>query len=122
VELDPANGIDATWRLFEEERTLLEALVTASVGAGTDLPVRRQRTEAMRNALRHALAHLEPDMADAVLAVIFSLASSTTWFVMRRDDDVDLDRAREAVQWATRVLIADLRAGGGPGRSKAPAT
>ncbi|MDX1511572.1 MAG: TetR/AcrR family transcriptional regulator [Nitriliruptorales bacterium] len=113
-EFDPVKGIDATWRLFEDQATLMEALVIASVGTGASLPVRRRRTEDLRANIQDALDHLDPATAEAVMAVIRTLGSSTTWFAVRRDHDVDMQEARRATVWAMATLLADLRAGGGP--------
>lgn len=113
-------GIRPTWDMFEDLAPMMESLVMLTFGAGVTLPRRNERTTEFRALVQDALDHLEPDDQAAAMGVIRLIASSTMWYAMRREFEVDGSASRTAVEWALTTLLADLRSGGGPGRSGAP--
>lgn len=118
--VDDADAMPAaaetTFRLFDHLSRLVEALVIVSLGTRVRVDRRDERTEEFRRTLAAggALGRLAEDDADAVVALIRTLASSNTWFQFRHQHGIDGDRAGRTVAWALRTLIAELRAGGGP--------
>ena len=106
-----------SWERFEDIAPLVEALVMVSLGSGTRVPRREERTDEFREMLHDdgLLEHLDGDTAEAVVALIRTLASSNTWFVFRNERGIDGQRGAAVVAWALRTLLAELRRGGGPG-------
>jgi hypothetical protein len=83
---------------------------------------REERTEEFRRTLEDAglLAHLPAETAGAVVALVRTLASSTTWFVFRDQHGIEGERAGRVAAWAVQLLMDELRAGGGPALEEAP--
>jgi hypothetical protein len=70
---------------------------------------RRERLEAIGRALRAELAELsEPELrrAEAVLSYLHNMLAYTT---LREENGLSGEEIGEAIGWAIRTLIADLR-------------
>lgn len=80
-----------------------------------------ERRAGYRKAFADVTAHLnEPQRTEAV-AVMQLLNSGFVWREMRDQWELDGLQMAEACRWAIETLLADLRAGGGPGRPRKPA-
>lgn len=110
------SAAETTYRLFDELAALVEALVIVSLGTRSHVDRRDERTEEFRRALAAdgTLAHLSEDDAEAVTALVRTLASSNTWFLFRHQHGIGGDRAGRVVAWALQTLIEELWSGGGP--------
>jgi hypothetical protein len=70
---------------------------------------RRERLEAIGRALRSELPHLsEPELrrAEAVLAYLHNMLAYTS---LREESGLSGEEVGDAIGWAIRTLIADLR-------------
>jgi AcrR family transcriptional regulator len=96
-------------RDFDERPGLVRALALSQLGRHVRGYRRRERLEAIGQALRAELTELpEPELrrAEAVLAYLHNILAYTT---LREENGLSGDEIGEAVGWAIRTLIADLR-------------
>lgn len=102
---------------FDDIPDLIDAFVKVSLGTGTRVPRRDERTEEFREVLAGdgLIDHLSADDAELVVALVRTLASSNTWFVFRHERGIGGGRAGRAIAWALETLLSELRDGGGPG-------
>lgn len=102
---------------FDDIPDLIDTFVKVSLGTGTRVPRRDERTEEFREVLTGdgLTDHLSADDAELVVALVRTLASSNTWFVFRHERGIGGERAGRAVAWALDTLLSELRRGGGPG-------
>ncbi len=107
---------------FDALDRLVEAFVVVSLGTRTTVARRDERTEEFRAVLEGdgLLAHVPGEEAEAVVALIRTLASSNTWYLFRHERGIDGERSGRVVAWAMRILLDELRAGGGPELGEAP--
>lgn len=112
----PASAAEVFTR-FDDIPELIDAFVKVSLGSGTRVRRRDERTDEFREVLAHdgLLDHLPDRDAELAVALVRTLASSNTWFVFRHERGMDGDRAGRGVAWALRTLLDELRRGGGPG-------
>lgn len=102
---------------FDDIPDLIDTFVKVSLGTGTRVPRRDERTEEFREVMTGdgLTDHLSADDAELVVALVRTLASSNTWFVFRHERGIGGERAGRAVAWALDTLLSELRHGGGPG-------
>jgi AcrR family transcriptional regulator len=96
-------------RDFDQRPGLVRALALSQLGRHVRGYRRRERLEAIRRALRTELPELsEPELqrAEAVLAYLHNMLAYTT---LREENGLGGEEIGEAVGWAIRTLIADLR-------------
>jgi AcrR family transcriptional regulator len=96
-------------RDFDERPGLVRALAFSRLGQQVRGYRRRERLEAIGRALRAELPELsEPEMlrAEAVLAYLHNMLAYTT---LREEGGLAGEEIGEAIGWAIRTLIADLR-------------
>jgi len=96
-------------RDFDERPGLVRALALSQLGRQVRGYRRRERLEAVGRALRAELTDLrEPELrrAEAVLAYLHNVLAYTT---LREENGLSGEEIGEAVGWAIRTLIADLR-------------
>lgn len=96
-------------RDFDERPGLVRALAFSQLGQRVRGYRRRERLEAIRRALRAELPNLaEPQLrrAEALLAYLHNMLAYTT---LREENGLTGEEIGEAVGWALRTLIADLR-------------
>jgi AcrR family transcriptional regulator len=94
---------------FDERPGLVRALAFSQLGQRVRGYRRRERLEAIARALRAELTELsEPELeqAEAVLAYLHNMLAYTT---LREENGLSGAEIGEAIGWAIRTLIADLR-------------
>jgi AcrR family transcriptional regulator len=113
-----ANLYQEGARDFDERPGLVRALALSQLGQRVRGYRRRERLEAISRALRAELTELsEPDLrqAEAVLAYLHNMLAYTT---LREENGLSGAETGEAIGWAIRTLIADLRNRNGNSRRK----
>jgi AcrR family transcriptional regulator len=96
-------------REFAERPGLVRALALSRLGQKVRAYRRRERVAAIRNALRAELPGLtdqELRRAEAVLGYLHNMLAFTT---MREENRLSSGEIGEAVGWAIRTLVEDLR-------------
>lgn len=96
-------------RDFDERPGLVRALAFSQLGRHVRGYRRRERLQAIGQALRSELVELsEPELqqAEAVLAYLHNMLAYTT---LREENGLAGQEIGEAIGWAIRTLIADLR-------------
>ena len=96
-------------RDFDERPGLVRALALSQLGRHVRGYRRRERLDAIGRALRAELTELsdsELRRAEAVLAYLHNILAYTT---LREENGLSGDQIGEAIGWAIRTLIADLR-------------
>jgi AcrR family transcriptional regulator len=96
-------------RDFDERPGLVRALAFSQLGQQVRGYRRRERLESIERALRTELTALsqgELRRAEAVLAYLHNMLAYTT---LREENGLSGDEIGEAIGWAIRVLIEDLR-------------
>jgi AcrR family transcriptional regulator len=96
-------------RDFDERPGLARALALSQLGRHVRGFRRRERLDAIGRSLRSELTELsEPELqrAQAVLAYLHNILAYTT---LREENGLSGDEIGEAIGWAIRTLIADLR-------------
>jgi AcrR family transcriptional regulator len=94
---------------FDRRPGLVRAMALSELGRDVRAYRRRERVEAIRRALRDELGELpEEDLrrAEAVLAYLHSMLAYTT---LREENGLTGEEIGEALAWAIRTLVADLR-------------
>jgi AcrR family transcriptional regulator len=94
---------------FDQRPGLVRALAFSQLGQHVRGYRRRERLEAIGRALRQELTNLgesELRQAEAVLAYLHNMLAYTT---LREETGLSGDEIGEAIGWAIRTLIADLR-------------
>jgi len=96
-------------RDFDERPGLVRALALSQLGRHVRGYRRRERLDAIGRALRAELTELsEPELqrAEAVLAYLHNILAYTT---LREETHLTGEEIGEAIGWAIRTLVADLR-------------
>jgi AcrR family transcriptional regulator len=96
-------------RDFDQRPGLVRALALSQLGRHVRGYRRRERLGAIRRALRSELTELgEADLkrAEAVLAYLHNMLAYTT---LREESGLAGEEVGEAIGWAIRTLVADLR-------------
>jgi AcrR family transcriptional regulator len=96
---------------FAERPGLVRALALSQLGRTVRGYRRRERLAAIRKALRTELPELDEEelrRAEAVIAYLHNMLAFTT---MREENHLTPDEIGEAVAWAIRTLVDDLRRG-----------
>jgi AcrR family transcriptional regulator len=96
-------------REFDERPGLVRAMALSEIGLHARRSRRRERLQAIRQALRTELRDLPAEelrRAEAVLAYLHNMLAYT---VLREETGLSGDEVGEAVGWAIRTLVEDLR-------------
>jgi AcrR family transcriptional regulator len=96
-------------RDFDERPGLVRAMALSELGLHARRERRRERLQAIRRALRTELVDLPDDelrRAEAVLAYLHNMLAYTA---LREESGLSGDEIGEAIGWAIRALIEDLR-------------
>jgi AcrR family transcriptional regulator len=94
---------------FDERPGLVRALARSELGREVRGYRRRERLKAIRRALRDEVGDLPDDelrRAEGVLAYLHNMLAYTT---LREESGLSGDEIGEALAWAIRTLVADLR-------------
>lgn len=96
-------------RDFDERPGLVRALAFSQLGRRVRGYRRRERLGAIRKALRRELPGLEQDelkRAEAVIAYLHNMLAYTT---LREESGLSGEEIGDAIGWAIRTLVTDLR-------------
>jgi AcrR family transcriptional regulator len=106
---DVADSFERACSEFDERPGLVRAMALSQVGREARSARRRERLEAIRQVLERELGALpEPELrqAEAVLAHLHNMLAYTT---LREEQQLSGAEIGEALGWAIRTLVADLR-------------
>ena len=94
---------------FDRRPGLVRAMALSQLGQTVRGYRRRERLEAIRQALRHEVGDVPEDelrRAEAVLAYLHNMLAYTT---LREESGLSGEEIGEALAWAIRTLVDDLR-------------
>lgn len=106
---DVADSFERACEEFDEHPGLVRAMATSEVGRAARSSRRRERLDAIRQLLQTevgALPERELRQAEAVLAYLHNMLAYTT---LREEQHLAGTEIGEALGWAIRTLVADLR-------------
>jgi len=102
------------FQVLDEMAPLVAAALTLDAARLAFVQQSARSGRATRSALVGITAHLAPDVAEVVSALVRQVGSSRMWFTLRDEEGIDGARSADVAAWAVETLIAALRAGGGP--------
>jgi len=94
---------------FDESPRLVRAMALSQAGRGVRSQRRARRLVSIRNALAEVTDRLSNEEVRQAEAVVFSLESMLAWVTMRDEAGLNGKQTGEAIAWAIRTLVADLR-------------
>jgi AcrR family transcriptional regulator len=106
---DVADSFEPACSNFDRHPGLVRALSMTALGREARARRRRERLQAIRTALEEevgALPEQELRQAEAVLAYLHNMLAYTT---LREESGLDGEEIGQALGWAIRTLVADLR-------------
>jgi AcrR family transcriptional regulator len=106
---DIADSFERACSEFDDRPGLVRAMALSQVGREARSSRRRERLEAIRQVLEEevgALPERELRQAEAVLAYLHNMLAYTT---LREEQQLSGAEIGEALGWAIRTLVADLR-------------
>jgi AcrR family transcriptional regulator len=106
---DVADSFERACSEFDERPGLVRAMALSPVGRAARSSRRRERLQAIRRVLDRevgALPDRELRQAEAVLAYLHNMLAYTT---LREEQHLSGEEIGEALGWAIRTLVADLR-------------
>ena len=96
-------------RDFDERPGLVRALAFSQLGQRVRGYRRRERLEAIQQALRAELGRLNEKKLRHAAAVLSYLHNMLAYTTLREESGLSGEEVGEAIGWAIRTLIADLR-------------
>src|SRR5436190_17802805 len=96
-------------RDFDERPGLVRALAFSQLGQRVRSYRRRERLEAIQQALRAELGRLNEKKLRHAAAVLSYLHNMLAYTTLREESGLSGEEVGEAIGWAIRTLIADLR-------------
>jgi AcrR family transcriptional regulator len=99
----------ALYRSYEENATLVRAMLASNAARPLRLRTRRHRLDAVRKALADVTSAMSPEDRRRACAVVYLLVSAPAWQAMRDQWGLAGEDAGEAAAWAIRVLTDELR-------------
>ena len=106
---DVADSFEPACSNFDRHPELVRALSMTALGREARAHRRRERLQAIRTALEEevgALPEQELRQAEAVLAYLHNMLAYTT---LREESGLGGEEIGQALGWAIRTLVADLR-------------
>jgi AcrR family transcriptional regulator len=106
---DVADSFELACSEFDERPGLVRAMALSQVGREARSPRRGERLQAIRQSLEQEVGGLskrELRQAEAVLAYLHNMLAYTT---LREEQQLSGAEIGEALGWAIRTLVADLR-------------
>ncbi len=94
---------------FDRTETVMRAFIYSRAGRELRDRTRHRRTKMIDDTLAEAVAALPTEDRVRVLAVFQTLFSVTTWDTLRHFRGLSGEQAGDAVAWAARVLLEELR-------------
>ena len=103
----PAAGTQA--KAFDQHPNLVRAMATSRAGNLVRSVRRPRRLEAQNRALREITGNLPAAEQRQAEAVFGYLSNMLAWLTMRDENGFSGEQSGQAISWAMRVLIDDLR-------------
>ena len=94
---------------FDQAPRLVRAMALSQAGRSVRSHRRDKRLESIRNALAEVTDNLPKQEVREAEAVFFYLESMLAWVTMRDEAGLNGKQTGEAIAWAIRTLVADLR-------------
>jgi AcrR family transcriptional regulator len=94
---------------FESEAPLVRAGVLASLALGTQPATRAEWDKEIFALFRAEMPNLDSEEARQAWAMVRLLFTSRVWLSLSERFGLDADSAAEAIEWAARVLLEDLK-------------
>ncbi len=95
--------------VFDQNEKLVRARRVARLLKDIHAATQRRRATAIIQAMRSVTRRLDPLDARRACAIVRTLVSGNAWEMMHDSFDLSGPEAGEAVAWAIRVLVAELR-------------
>jgi AcrR family transcriptional regulator len=111
---DLASFADQTVTMAERLRAdedKVRVFFSTSVGQEARRQARARRLEHLRRLARAELGGVDPQIAERLAVIIHQLASSRTWLAMQDEAGFNASEAAEAVGWAIRALVQNVKGG-----------
>ncbi len=112
------HRIGATFGSFDEHETMIRAQLITELGLTIRAHGRSRRRPAIEAIVRRAAPRLEPPEVHRATSVIHYLASSEAWRSMKDESGLSGEEAGQAVTWAIRTLLGELKQGREPGNNQ----
>jgi AcrR family transcriptional regulator len=103
------DAIQQMFRDFDDAEQMIRSQWATPHGRAVREKGRLRRKAAHTSAIEQVASHLTGAERRGAVAVIAYLCSSRAWQVMKDEHGMDGAESGEAVAWAVRTLIADLR-------------
>jgi TetR/AcrR family transcriptional regulator, cholesterol catabolism regulator len=106
---DVADSFERACSDFDERPGLVRAMALSALGRAARSPRRSERLDAIRQALEQEVGELpegELRQAEAVLAYLHNMLAYTT---LRDEQQLSGEEIGQALGWAIRTLVGDLR-------------
>ncbi len=104
-------ALQASYRMFDSNADLMQALLLSELGRGVRSRMRDRRLSGNAAALDEAVACLPEKEQAAVKAVLGHLISAESWWQLRATFGVQEPAASEAVSWVVGLVLDALRRG-----------
>lgn len=112
---DLARIVRSKYEVLDEMAPLVIAALKLDAARLVAVRQSARSRQATRSAVAEVTGHLPAGTAEAVAALFHQVTSSRMWLTCREDEGIDGARFAPVAAWAVETLIADLRAGRGPG-------
>ncbi|MFV8818425.1 TetR/AcrR family transcriptional regulator [Haliea sp. E17] len=108
------SALQASYRMFDNNAGLMQALLLSELGRGVRSRMREKRLSGNAAALDVAMAALPGKEGEAVKAVLGHLISAESWWQLRSTFGVQEPEASAAVSWVVRLVLDALHRGETP--------
>jgi AcrR family transcriptional regulator len=99
----------ANFRSFDEHPNLARAMVLSGAGGAVRSARRQRRLESQNQALRAVTSNLPARERHQAEAVFGYLSNMLAWLTMREEHGLSGRESGDAITWAMRALVEDLR-------------
>ncbi|WP_317931137.1 TetR/AcrR family transcriptional regulator [Halioxenophilus sp. WMMB6] len=104
----------ATFRMFEQNSELIQALLLSELGRGVRSRLRERRRQGNAAALDEVVSHLGEGEQRAIKAVLVNLISAENWWQLKGTFQLDEPEASATVTWLIELVFAALARGEHP--------
>ncbi len=111
------DTIHASYRMFDDNSELMQALLLSKLGRGVRSRLRERRRSGNAAALDQALAALDEPSQRAIKALLGHLISAESWWQLHSTFGLREPQASATVAWVTRLVLDAVARGESPGPS-----
>jgi AcrR family transcriptional regulator len=111
-------SIPHLYRFFAEHESMVRAAVTAPELRAFWEIANKRRNQGIRMALKDLTAHLPPDEATGVCAMVMRVIGAESWMAMKDDWSLNDEAAAAAAGRMLDRILASLRTGAGKGERR----